>query len=148
MHTLSLSGRILFLSRDPDLVDQQLQGRDLSLADAGPLRDEVSTDEITPIPTLAYYDERLARYPYVGFKAGERLPIGTDAVRHGGFCVTVAGKRFGKGSSREHSPVAEFRAGIRLVIAESFERRQRGFVHVHRPGPGRAHSARRGDFHR
>jgi len=122
MHTLSLSGRILFLSRDPDLVDQQLQGRDLNLAEAGPLRDEVSTDEITPIPTLAYYDERLARYPYVGFKAGERLPIGTDAVRHGGFCVTVAGKRFGKGSSREHSPVAEFRAGIRLVIAESFER--------------------------
>jgi 3-isopropylmalate/(R)-2-methylmalate dehydratase large subunit len=122
MHTLSLSGRILFLSRDPDLVDQQVQGRDLSLAEAGPLRDEVSTDEITPIPTLAYYDERLARYPYVGFKAGERLPIGIDAVRSKGFCVTVAGKRFGKGSSREHSPVAEFRAGIRLVIADSFER--------------------------
>jgi 3-isopropylmalate/(R)-2-methylmalate dehydratase large subunit len=122
MQTLKLSGRMLFLCRDPDLVDQQLQGRDLSLAEAGPLRDEVSTDEITPIPTLAYYDERLARYPYVGFKAGARLPIGTDAVRNGGFCVTVAGNRFGKGSSREHSPVAEFRAGIRLVIASSFER--------------------------
>jgi 3-isopropylmalate/(R)-2-methylmalate dehydratase large subunit len=122
MHTLDLSGRILFLSRDPDLVDLQLQGRDLTVAGAGALRDEVSTDEITPIPTLAYYDERLARYPYVGFKAGTRLPIGIDAVRNGGFCVTVAGKRFGKGSSREHSPVAEFRAGIRLVIAESFER--------------------------
>ena len=43
-------------------------------------------------------------------------------MRNGGFCVTVAGKRYGKGSSREHSPVAEREAGIKLVIAESFER--------------------------
>src|SRR5690606_12495756 len=44
------------------------------------------------------------------------------AVRSGGFSVTVAGGRYGKGSSREHSPTAELLAGIRLVIAESFER--------------------------
>src|SRR5689334_19371296 len=44
------------------------------------------------------------------------------AVRQAGFAVVVAGKRYGKGSSREHSPVAEREAGIRLVIAESFER--------------------------
>ena len=43
-------------------------------------------------------------------------------MRQGGFSVTVAGKRYGKGSSREHSPTAEKLAGIRLVIAESFER--------------------------
>jgi 3-isopropylmalate/(R)-2-methylmalate dehydratase large subunit len=36
--------------------------------------------------------------------------------------VVVAGKRYGKGSSREHSVVAERAAGVRLVIAESFER--------------------------
>lgn len=122
MTTLNLTGRILFLSADPDKVTAQLKGKDLSLAQAGPLRDDISTDEITPIPVLAYYDERLGRYPYVGFKAGADLPIGRDAVRNGGFSVTVAGKRFGKGSSREHSPVAERTAGIRLVIAESFER--------------------------
>jgi 3-isopropylmalate/(R)-2-methylmalate dehydratase large subunit len=34
----------------------------------------------------------------------------------------VAGKRRGKGSSREQSPYAEMCAGIRLVIAESIER--------------------------
>ena len=34
----------------------------------------------------------------------------------------MAGKRYGKGSSREHSPAAEKLAGIQLVIAESFER--------------------------
>ena len=43
-------------------------------------------------------------------------------MRQGGFTVMVGGKRYGKGSSREHSPVAEMAAGIRLVIAESFER--------------------------
>jgi 3-isopropylmalate/(R)-2-methylmalate dehydratase large subunit len=122
MTTLNLTGRILFLSADPDKVTAQLKGKDLSLPQAGPLRDDISTDEITPIPVLAYYDERLGRYPYVGFKAGADLPIGKDAVKNGGFSVTVAGKRFGKGSSREHSPVAERTAGIRLVIAESFER--------------------------
>ena len=36
--------------------------------------------------------------------------------------MTVAGGRYGKGSSREHSPLAEKAAGIRLVIAKSFER--------------------------
>jgi 3-isopropylmalate/(R)-2-methylmalate dehydratase large subunit len=122
MAKLTFPGRVLFLSADPDKIDAQLQGNMLTLAEAGPLRNDVSTDEITPIPVLAYYDERLGRYPYVGLKAGERLPLGTDAVRNGGFSITVAGKRYGKGSSREHSPVAERTAGIRLVIAESFER--------------------------
>ncbi|WP_449413893.1 aconitase family protein [Pandoraea soli] len=122
MTELHIPGRILFLSEDPDTIDAQLQGRSLNLAQAGSLRNDVSTDEITPIPVLTYYDDRLGRYPYVGLKAGERTPIGTDSVKHGGFSVTVAGKRYGKGSSREHSPVAERRAGIVLVIAESFER--------------------------
>jgi 3-isopropylmalate/(R)-2-methylmalate dehydratase large subunit len=36
--------------------------------------------------------------------------------------VLVAGRRYGKGSSREHSPTAEKLAGVQLVIAESFER--------------------------
>lgn len=122
MTILNFNGRMLFLSADSEKVTAQLEGKDLSLAQAGPLRDDVSTDEITPIPVLAYYDERLGRYPYLGFKAGAQLPIVKDAVRNGGFSVTVAGKRYGKGSSREHSPVAERTAGIRLVIAESFER--------------------------
>lgn len=114
--------RILFLSCDPDKIDVQLKEEELVLTEAGPLRSDVSTDEITPIPVLSYYDEQLGRYPYTGLKAGGRYPIGVDRVLHGGFGVVVAGKRYGKGSSREHSPVAERTAGIRLVIAESFER--------------------------
>ncbi|MBV6306939.1 3-isopropylmalate dehydratase [Candidimonas humi] len=119
---IRFTGRILYLSQDPACIEAQLAGADLSLAEAMPLRDDVSTDEITPVTVMFTYDERLGRYPYVGFKAGERLPIGPDAVRNGGFCVTVAGKRYGKGSSRESSPLAERAAGIRLIIAESFER--------------------------
>jgi 3-isopropylmalate/(R)-2-methylmalate dehydratase large subunit len=122
MTTLTLNGRILFLTSDPARIDAQLAGQDLTLAEAGALRDDISTDEITPIPVLTYYDERLGSYPYVGLECGGRLPIGVNSIKNGRFSVTVAGKRYGKGSSREHSPVAEREAGIRLVIAESFER--------------------------
>lgn len=122
MATLDLSGRILFLTTDPALIEQQLAGADLHDVSPGTLRDDVSTDEITPMSVLTRFDERLGRVPYVGLRAGDRTPIGMDSVRNGGFCVTVAGHRYGKGSSREHSPLAEYRAGIRLVIAKSFER--------------------------
>src|SRR6188474_2212902 len=122
MARLDLPGRILFLSADPALVRAQLGGQALSLATAGALRDDVSTDEITPVPILTHYDDKLGRYPYMGLSVGGARPIGVDAVRAGGFSATVAGKRYGKGSSREHSPAAERLAGIRLVVAESFER--------------------------
>lgn len=120
--SIRFDGRLLFLSTDPALVSAQLAGRDLALVEAGALRESVSTDEITPIPVLVHFDDELGRHPYVGFKAGDQLPIGVNAVRQGRFAVTVAGARYGKGSSREHSPVAERAASIRLVIAESFER--------------------------
>ena len=122
MTAVEITGRILFLSADPLVMDAQLAGADLELVQAGALRDDISTDEITPVAACIHFDERLASYPYTGFKAGERRPIGVDAVRNGGFAVTVAGGRYGKGSSREHSPLAEKAAGIRLVIAKSFER--------------------------
>jgi 3-isopropylmalate/(R)-2-methylmalate dehydratase large subunit len=122
MVTLNLPGRILYLAADPELIRSQLAGARLSRRDAGALRDDVSTDEITPVPILTHYDDKLGRYPYTGFSVGGERPVGVDAVRHGGFSVTVAGKRYGKGSSREHSPAAERFSGIRLVVAESFER--------------------------
>ncbi|WP_027802346.1 aconitase family protein [Paraburkholderia dilworthii] len=122
MAKLDLTGRVLFLCTDPERVAQQLGGTNLSTAAAGTLRDDVSTDEITPMSVLTRFDERLGRVPYVGFRAGDKNPIGIGAIRNGGFRVTVAGNRYGKGSSREHSPLAEYRAGIRLVIAKSFER--------------------------
>ncbi|MBR1156606.1 aconitase family protein [Bradyrhizobium sp. JYMT SZCCT0428] len=115
-------GRILFLSEDADVVESQLQGKDVALAEALPLRSDVSTDEVTPAAICYYYDEKLGEFPYTGLKCGQRLPVSAGSVKAGGFGVTVAGRRYGKGSSREASPYAEWCAGIRLVIAESFER--------------------------
>lgn len=122
MATLSVSGRILFLAADPEAVEAQLEGTQLTRAQAGMLRDEISTDEITPLPALVYFDERLADHAYTGVKCGNALPIGVGALRRAGFDVVIAGARYGKGSSREHSPLAEKMAGVRLVVAESFER--------------------------
>ncbi|MDM0113757.1 aconitase family protein [Variovorax sp. J22R133] len=120
--SLRFDGRILFLSQDPQIIDRQLSGEDLSLDVALPLRTDVSTDEITPANICYYYDEKLGEYPYLGLKCGDRTPVKAGGVKAGGFEVTVAGRRYGKGSSREASPFAELCAGIRLVIAESFER--------------------------
>ncbi|MET0542798.1 MAG: aconitase family protein [Variovorax sp.] len=120
--SITFAPRILFLSPSASVVERSLHGERLSLADASPLRDDVSTDEITPLPILTHYDDKLGRHPYTGFRAGDATPIGTDAIRHRKIEVVVAGKRYGKGSSREHSPAAEKLAGVRLVIAESFER--------------------------
>jgi 3-isopropylmalate/(R)-2-methylmalate dehydratase large subunit len=122
MDLLKFNGRILYLSASADAIDRQLAGEQLSFEEAQPLRDDISTDEITPVPILTHYDDKLGRYPYTGYKVDGRKPFRPGVVREGGFTVTVGGKRYGKGSSREHSPAAEKLAGIRLVIAESFER--------------------------
>lgn len=119
---LELPGRLLFLSADAEIVRRQLDGANLALAASVPLRNEISTDEITPVPTLVVFDERIGESAHIGFKAGAENPIGRGALKAGGFSVLVGGARYGKGSSREHSPLAEKAAGIRLVIAESFER--------------------------
>jgi 3-isopropylmalate/(R)-2-methylmalate dehydratase large subunit len=115
-------GRLLFLCRDPALVREQLAGRDLTRAQAGALRDDISTDEITPLPALVHFDATLGHHAHTGFAAGGECPIARDALQRAGIEVLIAGSRYGKGSSREHSPLAEASAGVRLVIAESFER--------------------------
>jgi 3-isopropylmalate/(R)-2-methylmalate dehydratase large subunit len=71
---------------------------------------------------MVHFDATLGRHAHTGFTAGGERPIGLDALRRAGITVLVGGRRYGKGSSREHSPLAEQAAGVRLVIAESFER--------------------------
>jgi 3-isopropylmalate/(R)-2-methylmalate dehydratase large subunit len=123
-------GRVLFLTEDPTLLKKQLAGEDLEFDPAAPvgsplhpkLRDNISTDEITPAYICYYFDETLGDFPYLGLKAGEEFPIARGLVKSGGFVCSVSGKRRGKGSSREQSPYAEMMAGIKLVIAENIER--------------------------
>ena len=122
-----LHGRILFLTEDPELIKRQLAGEDLPWDTKNPasnpkLRDDISTDEITPAHYCFYFDETLGEIPYLGLKCGSVTPIGRGDVKRGGFVCAVSGKRRGKGSSREQSPYAEMCAGIRVVIAENIER--------------------------
>jgi len=114
--------RVLYLSQDPALIRRQLAGETLTREQAGPLRDDVSTDEITPVHILSHYDDTLGDFAHTGLCCGNERPIARRTLRQAGFAVLVAGRRYGKGSSREHSPTAEKLAGIKLVIAESFER--------------------------
>src|SRR6476469_3220970 len=122
-----LQGRILFLTEDHELIKRQLAGEDLPSDTKKPannpkLRDDISTDEITPAHYCVYFDETLGEIPYLGLKCGSVTPIGRSDVKRGGFVCAVSGKRRGKGSSREQSPYAEMCAGIRVVIAENIER--------------------------
>jgi len=54
---VKLQGRILFLTEDPELIRRQLAGEDLPWDTKNPqnnpkLRDDISTDEITPATYL------------------------------------------------------------------------------------------------
>src|SRR5689334_16133007 len=125
--TCKFEGRILFLTEDPELIRRQLAGEDLPWDTKNPqnnpkLRDDISTDEITPAHICFFFDEKLGEWPYTGLKCGSEVPIKRGDVKKGGFVAAVSGKRRGKGSSREQSPYAELCAGIRLVIAENIER--------------------------
>jgi 3-isopropylmalate/(R)-2-methylmalate dehydratase large subunit len=129
--TLKFDGRILYLLDDAERLRAQLyEGQDIELTDElkGRLRDQISTDEITPAYICFFYDETLGDFPYLGLRTTNQSTGETEylvernAVRNGGFVCSVAGKRRGKGSSREASPYAELHAGIQVVVAESIER--------------------------
>ena len=129
--TFTLDGRILYLLDDAELMKAQLyEGENIELTDEleERLRDQISTDEITPAYICFFYDETLGDFPYLGLRTTNRTtgeteyPVERNAVRNGGFVCSVAGKRRGKGSSREASPYAELHAGIKVVVAESIER--------------------------
>ena len=128
--SVRFDGRVILLTDDASLLKRQLDGDDLAFDPAAApgapghvqLRHDISTDEITPAYICYYYDHRLGDFPYLGLRAGDAFPVARGAVRSGGFSVSVAGRRRGKGSSREASPYAERAAGIRLVIGESLER--------------------------
>ena len=116
--------RILFLTKDPDLIRRQIAGElDLSMADfqVSDLRDDINTDAMTPAwVCFSYRPEDIARDAYAGLIVeGERL-VPHDALADGNFEVIVSGYRKGVGSSRETAVQAEKWSGIRIAIAASF----------------------------
>jgi 3-isopropylmalate/(R)-2-methylmalate dehydratase large subunit len=129
--TLRFDGRVLFLANDRELVESQLyDGADLDNTPElqAQLRDQISTDEITPAYICYFHDETLGEFPYLGLMTDDAstnekaFPVKRGSVKAGGFVCSAAGKRRGKGSSREQSPYAELMAGIQVVVGESIER--------------------------
>lgn len=122
-----LTGRVLFLTEDPTLLQQQLDGQDLPpdtvraiCRGEGPkLIDNISTDEITPGWVCFHYDETLGEYSLIGLRGGV---IKQHSIKAGGFKAIVSGESKGCGSSREQAPYSEQAAGIELVVARSIEK--------------------------
>jgi 3-isopropylmalate/(R)-2-methylmalate dehydratase large subunit len=124
MVSLTPGKRVLFLTKDPDLIRRQLRGElDLRMEDltVEGLLDDVNTDAMTPAwACFDYRPEDIARNAYAGITVdGERLfPEG--ALLAGNFEVIVSGRRKGVGSSRETAVQAEKWSGIRIAVAASF----------------------------
>jgi homoaconitase/3-isopropylmalate dehydratase large subunit len=116
--------RVLFLTKDPELVRRQLRGElnlrmaDLQIAD---LMDDINTDAMTPAwACFDYRPEDIARNAYAGITIGGERLFPQDALRDGNFEMIVSGYRKGVGSSRETAVQAEKWSGIRIAIAASF----------------------------
>jgi 3-isopropylmalate/(R)-2-methylmalate dehydratase large subunit len=122
--TLTPGKRVLFLTKDPELIRKQLSGElDLQMKDlrVEDLLDDINTDAMTPAwVCFDYKPEDIARNAYAGLIVnGERL-FPPDALRNGNFEVIVSGYRKGVGSSRETATQCEVFSGIRIAIAVSF----------------------------
>jgi len=121
---LDPDSRVLFLTKDLDLIRQQLYNglnlkmKDLTIDD---LLDDINTDVMTPAWVCFDHDPaKIADNAYAGLlHEGERV-FNQGALKEGGFEVIVSGHRKGTGSSRETAPQCERWSGIRIVIAASF----------------------------
>ncbi len=116
--------RILFLTKDPDLIRRQLAGElDLRMDDLRPedLLDDINTDAMTPAWVCFDFDPKaIARNAYAGLIVEGKRLFGEEALVRGGFEVIVSGAQKGVGSSREQAAQCEVFAGSRLAVASSF----------------------------
>lgn len=117
--TIRITGRPLYITEDPEVLERQLAGETLSYDPERALMGNISTDELTPGWVCYYYDETLARYCLVGLRGGK---VKKDAIKGGGFGYIVSGISKGCGSSRETAPYSELKSGVQVVIAKSIEK--------------------------
>jgi homoaconitase/3-isopropylmalate dehydratase large subunit len=122
--SLTPGKRVLFLTKDPDLIRRQLAGElDLRMEDlrVSDLMDDINTDAMTPAwACFDYRPEDIARNAYAGITVNKERLFPEGALMAGGFEVIVSGYRKGVGSSRETAVQAEKWSGIRIAIAASF----------------------------
>ncbi len=98
------------------------------------LGDNIDTDQIIPAEHLVYSlsdEEESKKY---GQFALSSVPLEQAGLPDGGipfikgdnhlseFSIMIGGSNFGCGSSREHAPFALQKAGVKIVIAESYAR--------------------------
>ena len=122
--SLTPGKRVLFLTKDPELIRKQLAGEldltmdDLSVED---LLDDINTDAMTPAWVCFDYDpEKIAANAYAGLVVNGKRLFETNALKNGNFEVIVSGSQKGVGSSREQAAQAEVFCGSRLAVAASF----------------------------
>src|SRR5688572_8698237 len=109
--SLTPGKRVLYLTKDPDLIRRQLAGElTLRMDDVSPadLLDDINTDAMTPAWVCFDHDPAdIAKNAYAGLIVdGQRL-FPPEALRGGGFEVIVAGAQKGVGSSRETAAQCE-----------------------------------------
>jgi len=116
--------RVLYMTKDPELIRRQLDGeltlrmRDLEIED---LLDDINTDVMTPAWVCFWHrPEDIAREAYAGLMANDERVAIRDALHDGNFEVIASGFRKGVGSSRETAVQAEKFSGIKIAIAGSF----------------------------
>ncbi len=92
------------------------------------LGDKITTDHISPAGQHLKWRSNIAEYAKVAFEAfnEEAQPSFAERamkLKEDGKCgFIVAGKSYGQGSSREHAAICPRYLGVRMVIAENFER--------------------------
>lgn len=116
--------RVLFLTKDPELIRKQLRGElDLQMNDLtiDDLLDDINTDAMTPAwVCFSHKPEDIARDAYAGLIVDGKRLFEHDALINGNFEVIVSGYRKGVGSSRETATQCEVWSGIRISVADSF----------------------------
>lgn len=98
------------------------------------LGDNIDTDQIIPAEHLVYSTTDTEESKLYGKYALSGVPINESGLPEGKipfinpdkteseFSIIIGGSNFGCGSSREHAPFALQKAGIKVVIAESYAR--------------------------
>ncbi|MCL4367093.1 aconitase family protein [Patescibacteria group bacterium] len=119
---LDLAGaRIFYLTRDPNLIEQQLDGIDIEPVVNNDLLDRVSTDTYPTRACFRFEPSYMAEHAFTGISLGPDKTIPPSSIKNAKFDILAAGKSFGMGSSREHFVWSLKEAGIKLIIASSIE---------------------------
>ena len=122
--SLNPDSRVLFLTKDLDLIKKQLyEGLNLKMCDINPsdLLDDINTDVMTPAWVCFDHEPaEIAKNAYAGLMQNGIRVFNQNALIEGNFEVIVSGQRKGTGSSRETAAQCERWAGIRIVVAASF----------------------------